>query len=91
MGNFISSFMSNESSFGRVMTKIGIIICANLMFVFFSIPVVTIGASLTAMYHVMLKTLRGKGNINPFKQFWIGFKTNFVQRPSCGWCLRCWS
>ena len=79
MGNFISSFMSNESSFGRVMTKIGIIICANLMFVFFSIPVVTIGASLTAMYHVMLKTLRGKGNINPFKQFWIGFKTNFVQ------------
>ena len=65
MGNFISSFMSNESSFGRVMTKIGIIICANLMFVFFSIPVVTIGASLTAMYHVMLKTLRGKGNINP--------------------------
>ena len=28
------------------------------MFVFFSIPIVTVGASLAAMYHVMLKTLR---------------------------------
>ncbi len=38
--------MSNESPFGRLMTKVGIIICANLMFILFSLPVVTIGASL---------------------------------------------
>lgn len=79
MGNFISSFMSNESSFGKVMTKIYIIICANLMFVLFSLPIVTIGASYAALDHVMLKTLRGDGNLSPFKQFWIGFKTNFKQ------------
>ena len=29
--------MSNESPFGRLMTKVGIIICANLMFILFSL------------------------------------------------------
>ena len=77
MRDAINSFFSNDSVFGRLMTKIGIIIGANLMFVLFSIPVVTIGASYVALYHVMLKTLRGNGVVNPFKQFWIGFKTNF--------------
>lgn len=75
----INAFLGNESTFGKLMTKVGIIICANLLFVLFSMPVITIGASLTAMYHVMLKTLRGDGVINPFKQFWKGFKNNFIQ------------
>lgn len=79
MHNFINAFMSPDSTFGKLMTKIGIIICANLMFVLFSLPVVTVGASIAALYHVMLKTLRGNGNVNPFKQFWVGFKTNFKQ------------
>jgi uncharacterized membrane protein YesL len=61
------------------MTRIGIVIAANLMFILFSLPVVTTGASFVALYHVMLKTLRGDGVINPFKQFWIGFKSNFRQ------------
>ena len=79
MKNAILSFFSNDSVFGRLMTKIGIIIGANMMFVLFSIPVVTIGASYAGLYQVMLKTLRGNGVVNPFKQFWIGFKTNFRQ------------
>ena len=61
------------------MTKIGIIIAANLMFVVFSVPFITIGAGLTALYHVMFKTLRGGGICNPFKEFWAGFKNNFKQ------------
>lgn len=79
MNRFINSFMSNDSTFGRLMTKIGIIICANMMFVLFSLPVITVGASYTALYHVMLKTLRSGGVTNPFKQFWLGFKNNFLQ------------
>lgn len=79
MRDAINSFFSNDSTFGRLMTKIGIIIGANMMFVLFSIPVITVGASYVALYHVMLKTLRGNGVVNPFKQFWIGFKTNFLQ------------
>ena len=75
----INAFLSNESSFGKLMTKLGIIIGANLMFVLFSLPVLTLGAGWAALCHVMLKTLRGDGVLNPFKQFWLGFKANFRQ------------
>ena len=74
MREFANAFMSPDSAFGRVMTKIGIIIAANLMFVLFSLPIVTIGASYAGLYRVMLKTLRSGGVTNPFKQFWLGFK-----------------
>lgn len=79
MREFANAFMSPDSAFGRVMTKIGIIIAANLMFVLFSLPIVTIGASYAGLYRVMFKTLRSGGVTNPFKQFWIGFKTCFLQ------------
>ena len=86
MHELLSSFLSNESRFGRVMTRCGIIIAANILFVLFSLPVVTTGAALTALYHVMFKTLRGDGVINPFVQFWIGFRTNFKQ-STLAWLL----
>ena len=79
MSEKLQGFLDNDSMFGRLMTRCGIVISANLMFILFSLPVVTIGASWVALYHVMLKTLRGDGVINPCKQFWLGFKTNFKQ------------
>ena len=79
MRDQINAFLSNDSSFGKLMTKIGIIIGANLMFVLFSLPVVTMGAAWAALCHVMLKTLRGDGVLNPFRQFWGGFRGNFKQ------------
>jgi uncharacterized membrane protein YesL len=79
MGNRIAAFFDNDSPFGRLMNKCGIVIAANLMFLAFSIPIVTIGASMCGMYQVMLKMRRGDGDINPFKQFWTGFKGNFKQ------------
>ena len=79
MNTWLQGFLDNDSFFGRFMTKVGIIIAANLMFVVFSIPFVTIGAGLTALYHVMFKTLRNGGICNPFKEFWAGFKSNFKQ------------
>lgn len=79
MAEKLRGFLDNDSSFGRLMTRCGIIIAANIMFLLFSMPIVTVGASYAALYHVMLKTLRGDGVINPFKQFWIGFKSNFKQ------------
>lgn len=79
MNILVQGFLDNDSFFGRFMTKLGIIIAANLMFIVFSLPFFTMGAGLTALYHVMLKTLRSKSVINPFKQFWIGFKSNFKQ------------
>lgn len=79
MNTWLQGFLDNDSFFGRLMTKIGIIIAANVMFVIFSIPFVTIGAGLTALYHVMFRTLRNGGICNPFKEFWAGFKGNFKQ------------
>lgn len=79
MHEIIGSLISNESLFGRIMTRIGTVIAANLMFILFSMPVVTMGAALAALYHTMLKTLRSKDAINPFKQFWAGFRGNFKQ------------
>lgn len=61
------------------MTKIAIVIGANLTFLLFSIPVVTIGPALAALYYVMLETLYRNGALNPFKTFWKGFKMNLKQ------------
>lgn len=72
-------FLSNESRFGRLMTRLGILMAANLMFLISCIPVVTAGAGLCALHHTLLKTLRGDGEINPFVQFLLGFKRNFRQ------------
>ena len=79
MREILSGFLSNDSKFGRLMTRLGIIIGANLMFVLFSLPVVTTGAAFTALYHVMFKTLRGSGVLNAFRAFWDGFRSNFKQ------------
>ena len=76
MNTWLQGFLDNDSFFGRLMTKIGIIIAANIMFVLFSFPFFTIGAGLTALYHVMFKTLRNGGICNPFQEFWAGFKGN---------------
>lgn len=79
MRDWINSFLSNDSSFGKVMTKIGIIIGANLLFVIVSLPVVTMGAAWAALLHVMFKVLRGTETLNPIKMFWTGLKQNFKQ------------
>ena len=61
------------------MTKIAIVVAANLTFLVFSIPVVTIGPALAALYYVMLETLYRDRSLNPFKTFWKGFKMNLKQ------------
>ena len=80
MGRRISGFFSNDSIFGQIMTRLGILIAANLMFVVFSIPVVTIGPALAALYFVMFRVLRSSsGEVNPFREFWRGFRSCFKQ------------
>lgn len=77
--NFISHFLSNDSVFGRLMNRLGILIGANLLFIVTALPIVTAGASLSALYYTMLKTLRGDGNIRLFRTFFKGFSGNFRQ------------
>ncbi|HAB94831.1 MAG TPA: hypothetical protein DCF49_08795 [Lachnospiraceae bacterium] len=84
--NLIQGFLDNDSFFGRFMTKLGIIIAANIMFVILSIPFFTIGAGFTALYYVMFRTLRNEGEVNPFKEFAEGLKKNFKQ-ATIAWIL----
>ncbi|MDO5550736.1 MAG: DUF624 domain-containing protein [Lachnospiraceae bacterium] len=74
----ITQMFDSDSSFGKLLTRAGIWIGANLLFLFCSIPIFTVGASLCAMYYVMLRYLRCHGEINPWKEFWKEFRKNFV-------------
>ncbi len=98
--NFLRSFMDNDSAFGRLMTRCGILIAANLLFILSALPVVTTGAGYAALYFTMMTCLREK-SCNPFLAFWQGFKSNLRQgtlsllalavlgaviRLEIGWC-----
>lgn len=62
----------------RALSKICDMICLNVLWVICSIPIVTIGASTTALYTVMLKMVRNEeGYI--FRGFFKAFKENFKQ------------
>lgn len=66
-----------EGPFISVLTKIGDFIAINFLILVFSIPIVTIGASLTAGHYTMLKHVRGESYI--FSHFWKSFRENFKQ------------
>lgn len=77
MRELMSSFLSNDSAFGRAMTWCGVVIGANIMFFVFSLPVVTYGASYAALQFTIMRAKRSGGQINPFREFWKGFRTNW--------------
>ncbi len=77
--NWLRSFLSNESVFGQIMWRMGVLIGANLLFIVLSIPIVTIGAAGAALHYTMLKTLRSDGQIQLFSTFFRGLKENFKQ------------
>ncbi len=57
---------------------LGDIIIANLLFLLCSLPLITIGPSLTALYHCMLRTVKGS-NPGTVRTFFRALKENFVQ------------
>ena len=61
--------------------KLADIIICNIMFCLFSLPVITVGASLTALYHCMQELIyddeRDEGMI--IREFWQAFRQNFKQ------------
>lgn len=67
-----------DNIFNKLFNKIGDVILLNLLFVIFSIPVVTIGASLTALYHCCIKIMKGDETVVR-KDFFKSFKENFKQ------------
>lgn len=57
----------------------------NLLWVVFSIPIITIGSSTTALYYVCGKKAR-KESYHVFKDFWKSFKNNF-KYATIIWCI----
>lgn len=54
------------------------IISLNLLFIFFSIPLISIGASLTSLYTVSMKIVRGEP-VYIWRDFLRAFRSNFYQ------------
>ena len=75
----IWGILSEESLLGRITSRLWILFGANVLFVLFSLPIVTAGPAWVAMYYVCLKTLRVDSTLNPIKEFWNGFRMNFKQ------------
>lgn len=58
--------------------KIADLVCLSVLWLIFSLPLVTMGAATTAMYHAVYKSMRqGYGGI--WSNFWEGFHSNFKQ------------
>ena len=83
MGRWINGFLDNESTFGRLMGRIAVMIGANLIFVLFCLPVITIGPAFVSLFYVMLETLHKDDVVNPFRTFWKSFKMNLRQGILC--------
>ena len=71
-------FFDIDGKFFQIMTKAGNLLLLNLLFLLCCLPVVTIGASLTAMYSVTLKMAKGEESYIA-RSFFRAFRDNFRQ------------
>lgn len=62
-------------SFGK---KLVIVLVLNFVFILTCIPIVTIGASMTAMNGVFMKVINER-DVNPFTEYFVIFKQNFLK------------
>lgn len=70
------NIFSMDNAFFRIVGKMVDLVWLNILTVIFCIPVVTAGASLTAMYYVVMKMVKKEeGSIT--KDFWKSFRENF--------------
>lgn len=65
------------------MTKVGDCILLSLLWIVASLPLVTIGASTTALYYSVIKVLREESG-GVWKSFWHSFRVNFKQSTLIG-------
>lgn len=68
-----------ESKWYRATTVIWDVVLLGLIWTLFSLPLVTIGASTTALYYLATKKVSGVENDYIFAAFWKSFKENFVK------------
>ena len=74
MGNFFST----DGPLFEGMAYIMNIVYVSVLWILFSIPIITIGASSTALYYTVTKVIR-HGRSYIFREFWQSFKSNLKQ------------
>lgn len=72
------NFFHLDSPLMRALAVVSNLILLNWLFLFCSIPIITIGASLTAMHHVILEIIR-KQDASIARSFLGAFQNNFKQ------------
>ena len=71
------NFLKGKIKPAEILSTFADIVCLNLLWLVCCIPIITIGASTTAMYRVTLKMVRGEGSL--VKTFFQAFRENFKQ------------
>lgn len=67
-----------EGPLMTALSKLADLVICNLMFIAFSLPVITMGASLTALYTCTLRIVDDREDDGlVFKTFWFAFRDNF--------------
>lgn len=74
----LSGFFNYDNPVWRFIGKFGDLILLNILWLVFSIPIFTIGASTTAVYYVTLKLARDDDGYT-IRSFFKSFKENFKQ------------
>lgn len=72
------NFFNMDSVFWRTMNIVADIFILNILFILFSLPIITIGPSITAMYTITLKMVKNEESYI-VRGFWDAFKSNFKQ------------
>ncbi len=67
-----------DSPLMNFLNKVADIMILNILFIFFSIPVITIGASYTAAYYICFKMVKNEESYI-IRGFWKAFRENFKQ------------
>ena len=80
------NIFSSDGWFARIFGTIGDIIVVNILFIICSIPIFTMGASMSAMYYTLLKKQRTGETGGIIKLFFKGFKDNF-KKSTIAWLL----
>ena len=73
----VGRWFGSEGTVITYLNKIGSILLLNLLFIVCSIPIITIGSSLTSFYYAMVKTVRRERSY-PAREFFHSMKRTFI-------------
>lgn len=73
----MKTLFNPDSFLMRFLSRVADMMLLNALWVISCLPIITIGAATTAMYHVTLKLAKGEEE-GIFKTYWRGFRANFL-------------